>query len=234
MTKGRGVLRRLESILTTLFWVLLLLGFNAPPLAMMTVLCAAMHEGGHLVALWCVGRRARLPIARPNGFLLPTDRPLSYRAEALVLAAGPLVNLLTAALFLLLQPLGRAFFRTFACVSLLTGLANLLPLGGYDGQRLVYIALCLFRDSACAEAVCRKLTFATSATLSFLSLYLIWRTDAGYWLFGVFFAALLSEMHTRLGRGRRLRRHFWRKKEKTEEFESNREKNAVFPPLNRG
>jgi len=188
------LIRHAERLLCILFWVLLLLGFNEPPLAMMTVLCAAMHEGGHLLALLCLGHRAGAPLHRPNGFLLPTQGVLSYKEELTVTAAGPMINLLFAPLCLCLLPLGHDFFLTLCYVSLCTGLCNLTPIGGYDGRRLLHILLCLRRGSDTADAVCRRLSLLTGATLTLLSLYLIWRADTGYWLFGVFFASMLTHM----------------------------------------
>lgn len=208
------VIRLTERLLCILFWVLLLLGFHAPPLAMMTVTCAAMHEGGHLLALACLGRHAGAPLHRLNGFLLPTVGVLSYKEELIVTAAGPLVNLLFSPLCLCLLPFGGDFFLTLCYVSLCTGLCNLVPIGGYDGKRLLYILICLRWGSTVADTVCRRLSLVTSATLTLLSLYLIWRADTGYWLFGVFFASMLAHMsHELKGRRRIL---------------SNREKNGAI------
>ncbi len=192
------LLCRAERVCLTLVWLLFLLSFHTPPLAMLTLLCALLHELGHIGAAHLIGRHVRAPQRRLNGLLLPLSGPLSYRQEMLVAAAGPLANGLTALVCLALRPLGRAFFDAFATLSLMTGAANLLPVAGYDGERMLRCLLSLRRDAGVAHRVCSALSLGLSAVLTLLSLYVMLRVGGGFWVCGVFFVTLLVHMHKRL------------------------------------
>ena len=96
------------------------------------VLAAALHEAGHLAALLALGIPVRALELSAAGAVIRAELP-GDRREALALAAGPGMNLLLALLFRRLWPL-------FALCNLCLGLANLLPLPGRDGGRL--LALC--------------------------------------------------------------------------------------------
>ena len=93
------------------------------------VLAAALHEAGHLVVLLALGIPVRALELSAAGAVIRAELP-GDRREALALAAGPGVNLLLALLFRRLRPL-------FALCNLCLGLANLLPLPGRDGGRLL-------------------------------------------------------------------------------------------------
>ena len=197
------LLSRAERLLMTLFWLLLLLAFNAPPLAMLTLLCALLHELGHITAAALLGRRTGAPMERPNGLLLPLQGSLSYVEECFVAAMGPIANLLVALLCLLARPLGHSFFSTFAILSLFTAVANLLPVGGYDGERMLRSLLSLRLDAVRAHAVCAALSLGLSAVLTLVSLYGMLRVGGGYWIFGVFFATLLVEIKRSLAHAKK-------------------------------
>ena len=192
------VLNFAEGALRTLFWVLLLLGFDEGGLSLLTLLAAALHEGGHLLA----ARILRLPVGAPrsvpNGLLLPVGRPRSYREEILTAAAGPAANFLSAVGAALLAPLVGGTTLPFALVSLLTGLSNLLPADGYDGQKILSALLSEKRGAAAADKITECISFAVAALFTFFSLFLILYADAGYFLFGVFFLSLTGMIRRRV------------------------------------
>ena len=104
----------------------------------MALVCAALHESGHvLVYMFCAHRLPGLRFS-VEGISLSGAQRLSRAQELWVLAAGPMANFLFAALlFWRLQQ--RASFRLYflAAVSLCTGLYNLLPFGVLDGARIL-------------------------------------------------------------------------------------------------
>ncbi len=206
-----------ERLLLTVFWLLLLLAFNAPPLAMLTVLCAVMHELGHIGAAVFLDHRLGSPLRRANGFLLPVRTALSYKEEIFVAAMGPAVNILFVLLCLFARPLGAAFFDAFASLSFFTAAANLLPVSGYDGERILRAWLSLHTDSQRVASVCSALSIGLSGCLTLLALYGILRTGGAYWIFGVFFFTLIFEMRSSLLSCMESRRHFSRKTEKNRE-----------------
>ena len=93
------------------------------------LLAAGLHEAGHLLALRLTGIPVLALELRGSGAVIRAELP-GDRREALALAAGPGANLLLAALFWRLWPM-------FGLCNLCLGLANLLPLPGRDGGRLL-------------------------------------------------------------------------------------------------
>ncbi len=93
------------------------------------LLAAALHETGHLAALWLLD----IPVCALElgtfGAVIRADLSGCPR-EIPALAAGPCVNLLLAAVFWRSWPI-------FALSNLALGLGNLLPFPKRDGGRLV-------------------------------------------------------------------------------------------------
>lgn len=170
----------------------LALWWDSLGLLRLTLLCAALHEGGHLLAYraacgaWPALRLGLGGAALQCGFL-------SKDQEAFVVCAGPCVNFLCA-LIALAAVQARASYGAyaFAAVSLCTGCYNLLPLGMLDGARLLQLFLParllpladaaerLTRALACAAAV----TFALAARIAPADLRLAALLAAGYLMMG--------------------------------------------------
>lgn len=104
----------------------------------MALVCAAVHESGHvLLYMLCTHRLPRLRFSL-EGISLCGAQRLSRAQELWVLVAGPAANFLFAALlFLLLRRRARYGLYFLAAVSLCTGLYNLLPFGVLDGARIL-------------------------------------------------------------------------------------------------
>ena len=133
-----------------------------------TLAAALLHECGHLLAAkWLRISPEQLRLDFLGARLELSGQMLSYGAEWLLCAAGPLVSLLCAAA-------GAAFWNVstyaqmFSCASLVLGLLNLLPIRTFDGGRMLECTLCRFCGERAAEwgmTVC-----------SFLFLFLLWAT----------------------------------------------------------
>lgn len=179
------------TLLPAMFWFLLMLGFDKPYIAVLTVLCALWHELGHIAALFAMRRDVTLrPGAR--GFGIGGFGHLSYKSELLSALAGPLANLSAA---LLLLPFSEnGYIRVLAIFNALTALSNLLPVRDYDGYRVLRVLICLRADSNTAERICRRLSLTVTVPLTFLSLYLMLRADSGYWLFFIFIILLFRSL----------------------------------------
>lgn len=113
---------------------------------------AALHEAGHLAALYLL----RVPVLgmelRGTGAVLHTGQMHPVK-EAVCTAAGPLANALL--LF--------AFFRRFpplALVNLVLLVYNLLPIYPLDGGRLLRIAFCKLFGASAGEKASDALTAA--------------------------------------------------------------------------
>ncbi len=134
--KLAAVLRALPAVLLPL--VLLLPG---KPLEVLPTLAAlALHECGHLLAFSLLREPAPAFSFSLGGFRFIASRPLSYRAEGWVAAAGPLANLAAAAILFLLSlpfPAARAYLIFSAMLELSSAVWNLLPIADLDGARIL-------------------------------------------------------------------------------------------------
>lgn len=139
-----------EHPLALLFAAAVLLAWDGTGLLRMGLVCALLHETGHILAFrWLAGRwptviasfkGLRIPL---RGVWLPPDR------ELWLAAAGPLVNLgLCVAAHVWMRWQGPSYKGYwFASVNLLLGAANLLPLPGLDGYRVLTALWNTFRRS---------------------------------------------------------------------------------------
>ncbi|MCD8050193.1 MAG: peptidase M50 [Clostridiales bacterium] len=124
-----------------LFLLALLLYTGVGPVLGCCGLAAALHETGHVLCCRALG----VPVRRLRLSLVGVELDLGGRCrsgaeECLVALAGPLVNLLTAALALA-SPLPNQLRYLFAGASLMLALFNLLPVLPLDGSRVLHGAL---------------------------------------------------------------------------------------------
>lgn len=140
MTRRRRLKTRIELPLPLLFLLALLLAADGTGLLRVSLLCALLHEGGHLLVYWRYFHRWPQLSVSPlgvclsmRGVLLPPGR------EMALAAAGPLANFVcSGAAILWMRWWGHSYLGYwFASANLLLGLANLLPLPGLDGARLL-------------------------------------------------------------------------------------------------
>ena len=157
--------------LVALVWAVPLLLFASPSELLALASAILLHEGGHLLAFFLLGEPPPRPSAVLTGMTLSPTRPLPYRHELVIAAAGPLLNLLVA-LPLLSFGTGAATL-TLGAVHLLTALANLLPLGGSDGSRIARSLLALLLPLRLAEGVASALSLFSFFLLLFFLLFLL-------------------------------------------------------------
>ena len=151
-------------------------------IALPFILAAAIHELGHLVAARALGIGLRALEIGPLGATIRVQGGLiSYKKEWLLCFAGPLFNLLSAAVVALL--LRGEFSRLFCPISIMIALLNLLPLRGFDGGRMLAAAVGSASGPRVAEAVVSGTSLVTLIALWMLSVYLLIRFGASLSLF---------------------------------------------------
>ena len=203
INEKRGAFHRLktkcEGIIPIIFWCALIFGFTEPAVAVLTLITAASHEMGHLLAIYVLGARPAGMGGRWLGLGISLPRHLSYKTEALIYAAGPAANLLCAAIGCLLLRWHHEYALLFVLLNLATAISNLLPVEGHDGYGLIRAVACGADGS---ERTLHGLSLTFTAALCLLSLYVVDRIGEGYFIFAVTAASLLSSMRTGLSRAK--------------------------------
>ena len=201
MKKHYSIIRTLRSFLCVLpafFWLFLGFGMEEPSMALATVLSAIIHEIGHIAYIFFV--RRLLPCIRGDlsGFRIKSDTKSSHREKIMSYVAGPLANLFTCIIFLLISANAEDFAMFFATVNAATAISNLLPIIGYDGYGMLYTII----EAKSNNATPLRLLFLTSMAFSFgfriISLYLIDRYGGGYWIFGIFIVMAIKHLSEEL------------------------------------
>lgn len=181
-----------EGILPLLFWVLIIFGFDKPDVAVLTILTALLHELGHIAAALLIKQDTGRLSTHISGFRI-RGTGTSYLGEIIILAAGPLANIV---LFVVTLPFGgimNGYISLIGYISLVTALSNLLPVEGYDGYGILS-RLALLGGWIYGVRVLEYISFSISVTLTLFSLYLLFYFGEGYWVFGVFFTLMLSKL----------------------------------------
>lgn len=164
--------------------------FDTAGIFRMTLLCAAVHELGHLAAYTaCFHRLPQLRIS-VDGIAMKMPVCIAQKAENAVLLSGPAANfVLCGALLAVCMHKASYGLYMLAGVSGCVGIFNLLPIGVLDGNRLLHNFVGVHRQHAgllravpvlCLALVCGLLWWQGQLrlyTVSFL-LYVLWKTCA--------------------------------------------------------
>lgn len=181
------IIKFVSSLLHPIFWCLLIFGFEEPCYAVATLICAVVHEIGHLA--FAEKKKIRGVL---SGFRIESSSMESYRQRILTYLGGPLANVLFFILCLALNPVFEGYFLLLGIFSLATAASNLLPIEGYDGYGILLsiIEMCELDEKFYRLLSC--ISHAMILCLCMLSLYLIDRRGGGYWIFAIFFALMIK------------------------------------------
>lgn len=130
----------LRAPLITLFVLSFLLAWDSAGVVRIGLLCALLHETGHLLVYrWQWHHWPDLQLSPTGICLMMRGTAMTPRQELLLAAAGPLVNLTACCLVLLWMEHTQYSYNGywFASTNLLVGGINLLPLPGLDGERIL-------------------------------------------------------------------------------------------------
>lgn len=178
------------KILPTVFWVLLIFGFDLPHIAIITLISAVIHESGHIIASYAVTKKLVLK-SSVSGFRLKSKKNLSYKEEILIAAAGPLWNIIA---FVILLPFCKSgsYLLDLGIINLFTAISNLFPIESYDGYRIIECTALMLGCGNRAIHLLRGVSFALLSLFSIIALYFMKMLDAGYWLYFIFAAILIK------------------------------------------
>ncbi len=186
-----GVLRKLSQVLPVFFWGFLIFSFEEPMLAIITIVAAIVHEGGHIFCiLWQRGKINLRGVL--SGFRIKSGGVTTYRGEILTYLSGPLANLILATLSALFIPTCGDVAAYISLTNFATALSNLLPIKGYDGYGILRAVLQKYELSERVLHLSECLSGGATFLFCLISLYLIDRIGGGYWIFAVFFFSMIG------------------------------------------
>ena len=168
--------------------------------AVIPISAAIIHELGHMLfaVLYSI-RIERLELNLFGALIKIPPLSCSYKREALLAAAGPLANIITAiisALFIFQVREGlRKAILYFVISSLLFALINLLPAKDFDGGRIISCSLLTKFSPNTVYSILEWTSLLCVFFLWSISVYFILRTGSYLSLF-VFSGALFARIFT--------------------------------------
>lgn len=181
----RSEILRIGILPALIFCIMLIfqpIGVVFPSLA-----AAVLHESGHMLTAFALGIPLRsLNIGTFGASLRVRGSLISYSEEFCLCAAGPAMNFLSAAAVFLISA-HRGYFSEcgewFFSVSLMLGVLNLIPAEGFDGGRMLAVAVSLLFGPRASAKVLSLTSFASIVLLWMLSVYLLIRCGTSLSLF---------------------------------------------------
>jgi hypothetical protein len=180
------------SVVSALFWVLIIFAFESPREAALTVIAALIHEWGHILYTLCFLPSSSVPHSVLSGLRIKKVGIIPYRKELFLYLSGPLANLISILLALLFSNLSSDFLGDFALISLFTMISNLLPIEGYDGYGALMSISGMLGSGELEPFVLKWISFFFTALMTLISLYLMYYLNGGYWIFAIFSVSTLS------------------------------------------
>lgn len=165
--------KAVSTVLLTALLLLLAFTLRGMKYALLVLLAAAIHEGGHIFFAWLLGVRLIKVRGSLFGLWLKYDfSEKSYLAQLVVSVAGAAFNVAACVITLLVLPpqsLGGVFF-IFSNLAL--ALFNLMPVSRFDGMGVLRcLCLLLTSDLTKADTVCRLVGSVFSFAFFLLTVY---------------------------------------------------------------
>ena len=139
------------------------------PYVIAVATATALHEMGHIAAIYSVGSRVSRISLRPFGAVIERcENKSSYLSDAVISLSGPAVNLLS---FLICFLVGSG--GIFGSASLVLALVNLIPARPLDGYCALR-SLCLTRMSVeLSVKICTLVSLVFLSVLWAFSIYML-------------------------------------------------------------
>jgi Zn-dependent protease len=205
----KKIIKKFKLSYSLIFLLLCVTALEPSHYMLVSLLAAAFHELGHIFCARALGVRIKEMRLDLLGALLDTDgAPISYGAEFMLCAAGPLASFLGFAVanglciragvgeILTYSRAGEdawQYVRFFGASSLFLGVLNLLPVSSFDGGRMLSATLSYFFGDTLSSRICDAVSFLSVFTLWSASVYVMLKVGAFLSLF-VFSASVFSRI----------------------------------------
>ncbi len=167
--------------------LMLMLIFQPSGIVLSSLGAAVLHELGHMLAAAALGIPLRsLDVGMFGASLRVRGSLISYPKEFFLCAAGPAMNFFSAIAVIILSEHRGYFTETgewFASVSLMLGVLNLMPAEGFDGGRMLSVAVTSLFGPRASARILSLSTFISILVLWMLSVYLLIRYGTSLSLF---------------------------------------------------
>ena len=183
-------------------------------------LAALLHETGHILSAKMQKIKLKEIKFGIFGAKIETDERLtSYKSELFLALAGPLANLISAAMvFALFYASGASaaemleassellisgrsdawgYLGFFALSSLVHAATNLVPISGFDGGRVLYCALAALTSERLAERILSLTTAFSVFVIWTVALYLMLKISSGIGIYAFAACIFLTTLHAK-------------------------------------
>lgn len=165
------------SVLT----VLIMLAFNPPEYVGAMLMCALLHEAGHLTAMRVIGVRPEKITVMPLGADIKMSCMCGYGQDMLIYASGAAANFfgaLSGYFIYLHYPSALVMFIIIS--NLFYAVFNMLPVRGLDGGGFAEALLMQSFPQDTAWKICSVLSCVSMVLLLVLSLFLIFASGTNF------------------------------------------------------
>jgi stage IV sporulation protein FB len=183
LKKGSGVCHIKTHVTISLYFAVLIaciLILDRTGLAAFALLCALIHECGHLLALHVM----KLPVEKVSlkifgiNITLRNGSTMSYKQETILAVSGSAANFLTclpAYVLYLFKIFPQQSGAVFA-FSLVLGVFNMLPIGALDGGRALQALLCNKIGFGAAEKIVNVFSVIFIIPITIAGVYVMRKT----------------------------------------------------------
>lgn len=150
--------------------------------ALYAVLCAFLHELGHIIAIKIMGGKVGALKVHGFGIQISGNLELDYKREAISALMGPIASLLAGLVFILLSRLGMyTQLVVFLAMSNLCLFAvNILPIYPLDGGRCLYCILAGRLEQSRASLITKIVSVVFIIPLLIAAVYLVVQTGYNF------------------------------------------------------
>ena len=142
-------------------------------LALPVILAVAIHEVGHLFAMWLLESAPKSIRLIPASVQITRSINGKYKNDILIAVSGPVVNLvLFVTLYLNFLVFKNETVLYYSLINLIVGVFNLLPVTGLDGGTALFSLLAKKFDINRALLVLRIITLILAFAVTFLAVTL--------------------------------------------------------------
>ena len=122
----------------SVFSVMALIFSESSIYSLLVILCAVIHEAGHIAAIKLTNAGISEISLLPFGAEIKMKNNVGYIEEFVIALSGPFINIVSGALFYIIYRIYPCPQMLFCIISsLFLALVNLIPVKGFDGGRCV-------------------------------------------------------------------------------------------------